>query len=248
MSTPSSWSHVGESISFGGITSQPGQGFGPSVQRHGADTEFQPATTLGGMFQSNAPPSGGMQFQTPPPPGGAPASGTGHYQPPPPTGGGYQPPPPSSPGQYAPLANYQPPVSSTHYSGFQPAATGPAGFMPTATNQWETSSPSLQEQLGGFSLGAFFWGWYWALWMKMWKEAALMFVLSLIFSPFLANLGFAFFASKLAYKSRHFASAEEFNNVDKMWALGGFLTFGGLLLWGWPLQAAIVGLLFAPFT
>lgn len=253
MST-ASWSDVGESkgsISFGGITSQPSQGFGPTVQRHGPNTEFQPA--MGGFqaqqmgtgeFQTPAPPMGAGQFQTPPLPGG-----TGHYQPPPPNNGGeYQPPPSTGSGQYEPLANYRPPVSSTHYSGFQPAATGSAGFMPSATNQWEVSPSTFEEQLSGFGLGAFFWGWYWALWMRMWKEAAIMFVLSLIFTPFLANLGFAFFANKAAYKSRQFASVEEFNNVDKMWALGGFLTLGGMLMWGWPVQMAILGLLFAPFA
>jgi len=96
--------------------------------------------------------------------------------------------------------------------------TAPAA--PAVANVPNGKSGPFPAELNGWNWGAFFMGWIWALGMSNIIGFLLCFFLGII-----GNIVVGIKGNEWAWKSRQFASVEEFKAVQHSWAVWGVVLF-----------------------
>jgi len=108
----------------------------------------------------------------------------------------------------------------------QTLATASTSIPPQAASQ---PASTLPEGVKGWSWGAFWLSWIWAIFNKTWIGLlALIPVLNLVMPVILGLKG-----REWAWRNKAWPSVEHFNRVQKNWSIAGWISLVvGLLIWG----------------
>ncbi|AXV65889.1 MULTISPECIES: hypothetical protein [Pseudoalteromonas] len=100
--------------------------------------------------------------------------------------------------------------------------------IPTENNSGQGKVGELPEGVKGFSWGAFFLSWIWAIGNSTWIG-----LLALVpYIGFIVSIYLGFKGREMAWQNKRWDSVEHFQRVQKQWSFWGVLIVGGLFILG----------------
>ena len=85
-----------------------------------------------------------------------------------------------------------------------------------------------KDELHKWNWGAFFWTWIWALAHRLWGQAAIGLVVSLVV-PLAPNIYFALKGNRLAWERGTYASKEELRARQRRWAWAALAFYSAIV-------------------